>query len=253
MALGRERAQLAQQELLQRADIEAKRLEFERDHMADAHGLAEKGLQLQEKNINLDYAASIHAADAGSELRSAQADAIRQNIDITKNGLLTAAQANMEVAKSNHKLMMEADPQLRDAENPELQVKDKVAFADLVTSLDHEWDGAPAATGIPARLAKLKTIADTQKSTIVWNGKQENMSNRQILGLLRDPETHDQAYEGLKAAGHITTEEPAFDYGHAVDSIWNKVFGKFKKDVPDPFAKKVLDERGKIRSVEGRK
>lgn len=258
MAIAAQQAKVEQQQMLQQADLKAQDLQHEDQWHQQTYEVAKQNANTMQQ-YRLDYAKEQEAAaTALNTLRTSTANLNDEKRKQLQEGILTAGQAQLQFATTMAGLNNEFMGRVMElhANDPKIQTKDPLAFADAVTALQTEYPAAPNGSGIQKQLSNLQKIADTQRTTIKWGDSgTKSVTYQQLLAGLRNPDSHDAYYQGLLDAGHSipgkedTGQVKPFSFSHPFDSIWDRVYGvTAKKSVtnPDPFASKILSQQNKF-------
>lgn len=251
-ALGREQAKLEQEKTLQTADLAARELQH-KDQWEQMKYEVDKQNANTMSNYrmdNLDVRRS--EASALNDLRGSQKALADEKVKQLQSGVQTATQASLEFARTMRGVHEDFMSRAGDLGvfSAKTQMQDPVGFADAISTLKAEYPNAPTGSGISQQLRTLQAVADKQKTTIYLNGAPKQYTYQQILGGLRNPDTHDEYYQGLVDAGHIKTIQDTgkvkpFSISHPLEGIWDRVTGTTEKKTvikPGPTQQKILQQ-----------
>ncbi len=231
-ALGRERAQIEREQMVQHADLAAQELQLRRDKMGQDFDLSKKELAL--KSTLYDA----HQVNAATNATRAET-ALSRTLQLSRD--------RAEVEQQVTKLNSDVDGRAKELglTDPSFQTKDPLGFAAGIQKIKSEFPNAPLYTGIPDRFKGWQTIADQQTIPIkygavyddnkkAWSGGETRVKPIwQVYRDLHNPETQDTTIQALAAAGHLGSEPsaPTPVSGTLKDTKWYER-SSFSQDVP---------------------
>lgn len=198
MALARERAKIEEQQNLLTADLQAKRLGFEREHLAQTYDLTTRAQDIQQQNTLLDYSVAKDRVDMEGDWHEAQTD-------LSNRQFKTAYDRNLAFARSQAKTIDDAGKDSLDLGlfDSEKQTKNPMQWLADFERFSNRYANAPDVTRIPETISNLKkTVADKLTVALDTGNGTKNYPLQQVYEGLKDPNS--PFWPAFKQSGYFT-------------------------------------------------